>query len=276
MRRVVVVTDSSACLPDALVKQLGIVVLPISKALPDEERERADLGEGADWQLPQEIEAEELAGASHPFVTEYLAAIEAPGYEAAIVITPAIEFADMYRNAALAAELAVRPARSIDARTAAAGQALVVLAGARAAARDADLDEVVRIVESAAVRVELVASLATLEPLRRSGPVPDEVLGEGASGQRSVFRMHHGTVEPLDSGGSPAENLLTIRDTFRSSTHGVESSAVFHAGAHDLAARLESLLGGVDFVSGFSIAMQVHTGRGVVGAAWLPRRALGE
>ena len=45
----------------------------------------------------------------------------------------------------------------------------------------------------------------------------------------------------------------------------------------DWTAVVESVrsLGGVDFVCGFSIAMQVHTGRGVVGAAWLPKSTVG-
>ena len=268
-----VITDSSACLPEAFAKRYAIRVLSISPGLADEERERADLGELADFELPRDVELEELARANHPFVTEYLQAVEDLDYDAAVIVTPAIEFATMYRNAALAAELATRPTTTIDARTAAGGQALVVLAAARAAASGAELSEVVRVVEDASRRVELVASLATLEPLRRSGPVPEAVLrGAERAGPRSVFRMRAGIVEPLGSTATAEQGLETIFATFRDSTPaGTESSTVFHAGAAELAARLEQLLGGVDFVSGFSIAMQVHTGLGVVGAAWLPK-----
>ena len=149
--------------------------------LPDGVDASAIDDDSGGWELTEAIEDEELQAANHPFVTEYLAAIESPGYDAAVVVTPAIEFATMYRNAALAAELATRPTVTLDARTAAAGQALVVLAGARAAARGASLDEVVRVIEDASRRVELVASLATLGPIRRSGPLPDDVLGEDAA-----------------------------------------------------------------------------------------------
>jgi len=272
--RVIVVTDSSTCLPLALVDEFAIRVLPISSYL-SEEGTAPDLGGDAPAALTEEAELEELTAANRPFVTEYLAAVEATGYDAAVVVTPAIEFAAMYRNASLAAGLATRPAVAIDARTAAAGQALVVLAGAQVASAGGDLDAVVAAIEDATRRVELVASLASLEEIRRSGPVPEEVLGAaGTAAARSVFRMSHGTIEPLGATGGAEESLETIRDAYRASTpHGVERATVFHAGAHELAARLGQMLGGVDFVSGFSAAMQVHTGRGVVGAAWLPKAA---
>lgn len=277
MTRVVVVTDSSTCLPLELVESLGIRVLPISIYLPEGDLElSAQQGEEM-LVLPEGAEDEELAAANRPFVTDYLAAIEEPGFEAAVVITPAIEFATMYRNAALAAELAERPVVTIDARSAAAGQALVVLAAAEAAAAGAPLEEVVRAVEDAVGRVELVASLASLEPIRRSGPLPSSVLGDrGAALTRSLFRMRAGNVEPLGEPATTEDALAAIATAVKqSSRDGLERVTVFHAGAPDLAGRLAELIGGVDFVCGFSIAMQVHTGRGVVGAAWLPKSTVG-
>jgi DegV family protein with EDD domain len=267
-----VITDSSARVPAELIARFGLCVLPISVFLPEDGVASIDPPESEDMLLPEALAREELAGANHPFVTEYLQAIESPDFDAAVVITPAIEFATMYRNAALAAEFATRPVALVDARTAAAGQALVVLAGAEAAANGAEIEEVVRVVTEASRRVELVASLATLEPLRRSGPVPDDVLGDlDPNGVRSIFRMRDGTVEPLGTAATAEDTLETIRVAYLSSApQGAERSAVFHANAPLLAKRLSELLGGVDFISGFSAAMQVHTGGGVVGAAWIP------
>ncbi|HVB06995.1 MAG TPA: DegV family protein [Acidimicrobiales bacterium] len=274
MRKVAVITDSSACLPRDLVHRLGIQVLPISVHLPGGELELSEEEGEEGVVLPDGAEDEELSAANRPFVTEYLAAIEGPGFESAVVVTPAIEFAAMYRNAALAAELAERPTVTIDARTAAAGQALVVLAGAEVAARGAPLEEVVRAVEDAAARVELVASLATLESIRRSGPIPDATLGEdgnGAERARTLFRMHGGEVELLGDPSGAEEALRAMAAHVAADRPGgVERVTVFHAGARELADQLAALVGGVDFVSGFSLAMQIHTGRGVVGVAWLP------
>ena len=86
--------------------------------------------------------------------------------------------------------------------------------------------------------------------------------------------MRDGTVEPLGSSGSAESTIETIAAAFSSSSaDGVEQAAVFHAGVPELASALAGELGGVDFISGFSVAMQIHTGRGVVGAAWLPSRS---
>jgi fatty acid-binding protein DegV len=270
MAGIAVVTDASTCLPEALAAALDIRILPISATGELDEPE----GDAeTTWRLPEAVEQAELGAANRPFVTEYLAAIERPGVEAAVIVTPAIEFAAMFRNAALAAELADRPAVAIDGRSAAAGQALVVLAGAEVACQGGDLDDVVRAIESASHRVELVASLATLDPIRSNGPLPESVLeGPVHSGARTVFRMRSGTVEMLGGAADADETLRTIHAAYlESAARGIERSTVFHAGAPSLAARLEQLVGGVDFVCGFSTAMQVHTGRGVVGAAWLPK-----
>lgn len=273
--RVTMVTDSSACLPAELVAVLDIKVLAISVHLPDG-RSPGTLAAGAkapiDYDMTETIAELELNAANHPFVTEYLEAIEGSGSQSAIVVTPAVEFAAMYRNASLAASLAACPAIAFDARTAAAGQALVVLAGAEAAQGGADLETVAKVVEDASRRVELVASLATLEPIRRSGPVPSEVLGDNEADLRSVFRMREGEIEPLGSAQTTDEALKVIASAFnKASAGGIERVVVFHADAPQLAKRLTDLLGGVDFVSGFSPAMQVHTGPGVVGAAWIPK-----
>jgi DegV family protein with EDD domain len=271
MPGVLIVTDSSTCLPIELTDTLPIRVLPISVYLP--EGQGAGPAAGPASAISEAAEHAELSGANHPFVTEYLEAVEAGDADAAVVVTPAVEFAAMFRNAALAAELAVRPCVTIDARTAAGGQALVVLAGAEAAAAGAGLDDVVRVIEEASRRVEVVASLATLDPIRRSGPLPEEVLAaRGGSGARSVFRMRDGTVEPVGSPGGLEETLETIAASVAaSSAAGIERCTVFHAGEPELARRLGTLIERVDFVSGFSMAMQVHTGPGVVGVAWIPR-----
>lgn len=272
MAPVLIATDSSTCIPTRIAEALGIFVLPISVHLPNSESALIEEADGSTWELTGDLEHEELMSVNHPFVTEYLSVIETPGYESALVVTPAIEFSTMYRNAALAAELASRPTLVHDARTAAAGQALVVLATARAAASGADLDAVLRVAEDASRRVELVASLASIGPIRRSGEVPEDVLPHDENtGERSLFRMRDGSIEPLGSANSTEESLDILCNAYSANVGaGIEASTIFHADAIELANQLQERLGEMDFVSGFSIAMQVYTGRGVVGVAWLP------
>lgn len=268
--RVAVVTDSSTCLPPALSDKLGVVTVPVTVHLPG-----ADGVDGSDQlskRISEAVERDQYVRSSHPFITDYLAAIEESGCEEVAIVTPAMEFAGMFRNASLAAELSARRAVVVDSRTAAAGEALVVMRGAEVAQSGASLSEVVAAIEEASRRVDLVAALQTLEPIRRSRRVPAPVLAQGGpGGTRSVFRMRGGAVELLGEVSEEKDAFDCIADAFeagggKSSSH----STVFHAEDRAAAERLCERLGEVDFVSGFSAAMQLHTGPGVVGAAWLP------
>ncbi|HLI44453.1 MAG TPA: DegV family protein [Acidimicrobiales bacterium] len=271
MARVAVVTDSSTCLPAEILDKLGIITVPVTVHLPG-----ADGVDGSDQlshRISQAVARDQYVRSTQPYITDYLAAIEDSGCEDVVIVTPAMEFAAMFRNASLAAELTSRHAAVVDSRTAAAGEALVVLAGAEAAAAGASLAEVVETIESASRRVDLVATLATLDPIRRSHRVPAPLLrGSALHGVRSLFRMRDGTVELLGEVSGEEEGFARIREEYeRGQGRDSERSTVFHADSPEAAERLSALLGEVDFVSGFSAAMQLHTGPGVIGAAWLPR-----
>ena len=270
MARVAVVTDSSTCLPSTLVDKLGIVTVPVTVHLPG-----SDGIDGSDHlsrRLSEAIERDQYVRSSHPFITDYLAAIEEAECEHVVVVTPATEFAAMFRNASLASELTSRHALVVDSRTAAAGEALVVLAGAEAAAAGEPLESVVAAIEEACRNVDLVATLATLDPLRRSRRVPSPILSRSSlDGVHSLFRMRLGSVELLEEVESEQTAFEAIRGAFEAGGGQTASrSTVFHADSPEAAERLCGLIGEVDFVSGFSAAMQLHTGPGVVGVAWLP------
>jgi DegV family protein with EDD domain len=269
MHDIALVADSSACLPPALAPALGIRVLPITVHLPD-----ADFLDGVDRLargVYRALEQDEPVKSSPPSVVEYFAAIDEAGARSVIVVTPATEFTTMYRNARLAAEMAGPHVTVVDSRTAAAGHGLVVLAGAAAVSAGASPAEVVRTIEHASARVDLVASLENLGPIRRSGRVPSVALDvAGRLGVRPVFRMRFGAVEPLASPRDTGAALGRIqREWVAGGGAAADHSAIFHADCHDLAERLEHLLGSVDHVVELSAAMGIHTGRRVVGAAWL-------
>jgi DegV family protein with EDD domain len=258
-------------LPAEILDKLAIVTVPVTVHLPD--AEGVDGWDHLSKRISQAVARDQYVRSTQPYITDYLAAIEDSECEEVVVVTPAMEFAAMFRNASLAAELTPRRAVVVDSRTAAAGEALVVLAGAEVARSGASLDEVIAAIESASRRVDLVATLSTLDPIRRSHRVPAPILrGTPLDGVRSLFRMRDGTVELL--GEVPTEALAFERIQAAFDEGGgpdADRSTVFHADSAHAAERLRSLIGEVDFVSGFSAAMQVHTGPGVIGAAWLPR-----
>lgn len=266
------VTDSSACLPGPLVAALAIRVLPITVHLPG--LNRLDGDEGLDEQVYQALEADQPVKSSPPSAADYLGAIDEVRADRVVVVVPASEFTEMCHHAVLACELSGGRAVTFDSRTAAAGQALVALAGAEAAAAGEPLEQVLRTMEEASSRVDLVASLDELGPLQRSGRVPSPSLGPTRpEDARTVFRMRQGAVELLARVKSPDEALRRVhREWATGGGPGATSCAVFHADRPELARQLGDQLRRVTMVAGFSAAMGINTGRGVVGAAWLASR----
>src|SRR6266508_1996296 len=117
MKSVALLTDSSACLPLELTARSDIGVLPIRIHLRSQDI--MDANPGASQLVYQALAQGEPVKSSAPTTVEYLTAIEEARSEAVVVITPAVEFTGMYRNAAVAAEVSGRPAVVVDARTAA-------------------------------------------------------------------------------------------------------------------------------------------------------------
>lgn len=269
MPRTAVVTDSSACLPDAVAARLPIRVLPIGIHLPDR-----DLHDGMAEAGPAVYEALRSGRAvksSAPTAAEYLHSIEEAGADEVLVVTPAREFTGMYRSASAAAQIAGRPVHVLDCRTAAAAQGLVVLAAAEEAQAGGNAADVSAVAEDAARRAELVAALDGVGYLRQSGRVPPFALELARRlGVRPVFRFRDGQAERVGVPRSPDAALRRIRSEWaaRSGRSGGRS-AVFHAQAAPRAEALARLLGRPMFIVEFSPSMGIHTGPGVVGVAWL-------
>ena len=273
-RPVALIADSSACLPPGVTDALGVRVLPIAIHLPS-----GDVHDGSP-NAPQlvygALQAGEPVKSSAPPTVEYLSAIEEADAPSVVVITPAIEFTVMYRNAVLAAEMAERTVTVVDSRSAAAAHGLVVMAAAEAAAGGASEGEVVRAAEDASRRAELVGVLDSLEFIRRSGRVPSVALELAERlGVRPVFRLDGGRVERL---GVPRSSEAAIRRVRKEAAlRGLTPSSprtVFHAASSARAEELRAALGGPASVVEFSPSMGIHTGPGVVGVAWLRDRAL--
>lgn len=270
---IALITDSSACVPEELIRDHEIRIVPILVQIgPEEFRNGVDLQPA---KLYQALEQDVPVKSAAPSPLDYLDAIEEAGDRSVVILTPATEFTRMHRNALLGAELSGRPVAVVDSRSATAGHGLVVLAAAEARAAGGGVDDVVAAAEDAASRVELVAALETLSYLRQSGRVSALTLGVANSlGVRPVFRMRHGVVERL---GLPRSEEAAVSRIVREWKGGggpdAARSAVFHAGRPERARALADRLGSDPFVTEFSAAMAIHTGPGVVGVAWLPAAA---
>ncbi|HEY8525380.1 MAG TPA: DegV family protein [Acidimicrobiales bacterium] len=274
-----VVTDSSGCpepgaAPPAAVAVVPIIILLADRQVRDDEIDPAVVDTAIARGEPVKTRA--------PSVVDYLDAVESRDAQAAVIVTPAAEVTAMWRHACHTPWLADRPVAVVDSRTAAAGQALVVEAAAQAAAAGNSLADVVGVAHDAAARARVIGAVGTAEPLLAAGVVEREQV-EACGGPRrgrrdglrpTVFEARHGQIEPLRvlDGEDPVDALAALYARERRAGDPV---AFTGAGAgpdvRAMAARLAALTGSSREPAVCSPAMTIHTGRGVLGLAWLDR-----
>jgi DegV family protein with EDD domain len=269
MRRVWIITDSSACFAPSEIAGLPLRVLPITIHLSSHDLQ--DGTPGAAETVYRILREGEEVKSSAPSPLDYLGAVDEADGDGIVIITPAAEFTEMYRNASVAAEVAERPVAVVDSRTAAAAQGLVVRTACEVAVNGGSVNDVVEAAERAAERAELVAALEGVDTLRRSGRVPAAVLEIAHQmGLRPVFRLQAGEVRRVGITRSAEASLRRIRrEADLLGWTARAASSVFHASAPSRAQELLDLLGTTGPVTEFSPSMGIHTGPGVVGVAWL-------
>jgi DegV family protein with EDD domain len=185
-------------------------------------------------------------------------------------------------NSALVAKQMVKTAlpdvviEVIDCTTAAAGQGLVALAAARAAASGKDLDEVIKIASNVMERVNLFATLDTLHYLVKSGRVPQAAALVNSLLQiKPVFTLNHAdarTVALPRTITSAMKRMLKLMEQKVVKGQPLHV-AVMHADALDKAIALRDRIASQFnctelFITEFTPVMGVHTGPGLLGVAF--------
>jgi DegV family protein with EDD domain len=282
---VTIVTDTAAALPPDLVERYGIRVVPLWLTV------------GGERHRDGEIPLDELVGrfdepitTSAPSPGEFATVLaDARGDGAVLVLTIASGMSSTHDSARLAAKLVADDAdvgvadehavSVVDTGTAAGAQALIVLAAAQVAAGGGDIGAAQAAAEQVAAKVRLVATVADLERLARSGRVPDAARWIGDKlGVRPLFEFREGRARPL----RPAFSLEAARERVvqrcAADAPGGDPGAgrlhvtVLHAlapeAADDLVDRLRPLRPASLLVGPFSPVMVAHTGRGLAGLAW--------
>jgi DegV family protein with EDD domain len=187
----------------------------------------------------------------------------------------------MSNSARLAMEMAKKELPGVaiqvlECSSAAAGQGLVVLAAARAAVAGKSLAETVDIVTGLMPRVNLFASLETLHYLVKGGRVPQAAaLVNSILKIKPVFSVNGGEAHTLAlprSTDSAINNILRLMGRKIGKAQQVHV-AVMHADTLEQALylrdRIASRFNCIElFITEFTPVMGVHTGPGVIGAAF--------
>jgi fatty acid kinase fatty acid binding subunit len=267
-----VVTDSAACLPERVAEDLGIAVVSIhlrigDQAVPD--------GESAGRFYERLRETEEQVATSTPSPGDFLEAFDRTGGSGVVCVTVASSVSGVHRAASIAAADARAGIEVVDSGAASMAQGFVAMEAARAARAGGDLAETAARARDVAGRVTLMATIETLEYLRRSGRVNRLLSYAGTMlNVKPVFRMRGGEIESAGRPRTRRRALVRLADEARSDI-GVRPAhlAVVHADAEEDARNLlDSVEGQVEviesYVAAFTLAMGAHMGPGAVALAW--------
>ncbi|HEY7440227.1 MAG TPA: DegV family protein [Acidimicrobiia bacterium] len=277
---VAIVTDSAAALPEELVEDLGIGVVPLRLRVGDEDMSDGELP--LDELMAMPAETVTTSGATPSAFLEAIDEARArPGPEpvdSVLVLTIAASMSSTFEAARLAAEQGGEeiPVRVLDTRTAAGAEGLVVVHAAEVARSGADLDEVEAAARTAAGEVRLAATVDSLDRLIASGRVSGIA---GRAGRRMnvnpMFEFRDGSVHASRPAFTRDAALDRILARWRRSRvpdaklHVAALHALDHEAGEQLLKRvIAETEPATAFVGSFSSVMVAHTGGGLVGLAW--------
>lgn len=282
VRRVRLITDSSACLPPQEIEAHGIAIVPTVLVWNgDELRDGVDITNEAFWKRLATDPNLPTTSVTSPraYAAEFAKAHEA-GLDVVCVTIPR-RISAMAEVAELAAREFTGPpdVRVIQTGAATMAHGFPVLLGARAASAGADLATVERTVSQAADDSGIVALLGSLEYLARGGRVPWVVARVAdALPSTPIFGMRHGRIRFRAAFGSRERALRALVRHVRRAARKARylGVTVHHAAAKDeaqqLAEQVRQELEPDDlYVTGFTPVMGAHVGPDLVGLAYCAR-----
>jgi DegV family protein with EDD domain len=271
-----IVTDSASDLPQDVCDDFGIEIVPLTIRFGDAEYvDRKELSTEEFWRkLEKSTVLPETAAPSVGAFEETFRRLADDGADGIACINLSAGLSATMQSAQVAAKAldGLCPITIVDSKSASMGIGNLVLHAARRARDGADLDTLVREVESRADRQKVLATLDTLEYLRKGGRIGGAraLLGSMLS-IKPVITVANGAVEPAGKVRTRGKALRFIVDRVPSA--GVERIAVLHAAAPDIDEFLELLRPRVPeaeiVVGHIGPVIGVHTGPRVVGIAWI-------
>jgi DegV family protein with EDD domain len=270
-----IVTDSACDLPESLVDELGIEIVPLTIRFGSEELvDREELSNQEFWRrLTQASALPETAAPSAGAFAARFGALADAGADGIVCINLSSRLSATMQAAQVASSSVGErcPVEVIDSLTCSMGLGNLCIAGARRANEGAPLDEVVAEVTDRRDRTRLYGTLDTLEFLKKGGRIGNAraLLGSMLS-VKPVIEVADGVVEESGKVRTRSKALRLLAEKVHDQS--VEEVAVLHGAAPDLdefldlvedvAPRDKIVIGDVGPVIG------THAGPGVLGVTF--------
>lgn len=283
MKKVGIVTDSTSCIPQELIVQHDIFVVPITIIIEGKSyRDGIDISPGEVYKIMRQ--RENLPTTSTPSAGDFLSAFRSLSQKTSSIlcINVTARQSKVYETALIAREMAIdalpdTQIEVLDSQAAASALGIIVVEAARAAERDADLDATLSAARSMIPRVHYLATLDTLYYLARTGRIGRAAAWAGALLNIKPIVGHDtslGETIPVARPRTRAKAINRLLDLITevvggSPAHVIVTHADEPEEAERLGAELSSRLDCVElYLSEFSPGMGVHAGPGVISAAF--------
>ena len=281
MQKVVIVTDSIACLPPEVVRQYQLRILPINLYFDDKVYK--------DWVDIAPAEAYELFlknpkhfATSAPSPMDCLEAYRevSKRVKNILCVTVSSRLSMVYQSTRIAAEQARNELPGVtievlDSQTATAAEGFIALAAARVAAEGKGLAEVIKAAGAMRDRINLVALMDTVRYVYRTGRIPKAAAQVGSMlNIKPIFTISSGVPHFMNAVRNKERGIKRMLKIMRGKV-GLNPVhvAVMHAYAPDEAERLKERVSSEFncaelFVTEFSPVMGYACGTGTLGLAF--------
>ncbi len=266
----IVVTDSSARLPDDAVAEWGIRVVPLHVLVGGD-----DLRDGVD-EVPADLYQRHVttAGASPTeLAAMYRAALSDSGGDGVVAVHISTELSSTIGAAEHAAREFDGAVRVVDSKSAGMGTGFVALAAARAARHGVDLNAVAAQAESTVPKVHAFLVVQRLENLRRSGRISATAFRLGtALALKPLLRIDSGKLVLAQRIRTTSKAIVAMVEQVLEVVGERRAALAVHhvdnpAAAAEVAATLAGALPGCGpaIVTDLGPVLGVHLGPGAVG-----------
>lgn len=271
-----IVTDSSCDLPDEVVREHGIRIVPLSIRFGNEELiDREQLSTDEFWRrcAAQDELPETAAPAPGQFETVYRDLL-AEGASGIVVVNLSGALSATMQSAELAARSVADDieVRVVDTRSVSMGVGMVALAAARAAADGAPIDEVEQIARDRAASTKVWGALDTLENLKKGGRIGNARAFLGtALAIKPIIEVVDGQVEEGGKQRTRSKALRFLVDKVASFEGEISDLAVLHADCDDVdqfVAMLQPHYDGDIVIGDIGPVIGTHAGKGTIGVSF--------
>ena len=273
-----IVTDSACDLPQSVVDELGIEIVPLFIRFGESELvDREQLSTAEFWARCGSTP--ELPSTAAPPPGRFEAAyrkLAAEGASGVVVIMLSGALSATLQSAELGAGAVADeiPIRIVDSRSVSMGLGMIAVACARRAREGAGLDEVEGLARDLAARTKVWGALDTLENLKKGGRIGGaKALLASVLSIKPIIEVRDGVVEEGGKQRTRAKALAFLVDKVRS-YGAIENLAVLHAQCDDVdefVAMLRAVYDGEIIVGEIGAVIGTHAGRGTIGVGFQTR-----